>query len=393
MRQIRCKSWLLAAVIIICMGAVGSAAELDLTAKAALLMDADSGQIFYELNIDEPLPVASISKLMTLVLVLEALNDGKVALADLVTTSEYAASMGGSQVWLEPGEQLTLEEMLYAIAVGSANDAAVAAAEYLAGSESAFASLMNQRARELGIIHSEYSNSSGLPPTLLGLGGRQVMSARDVAELARHALTVPRLLEFVSTYEYTMRSNSTKKPVLWNNNKLLRRYQGVDGLKTGFTTEAGYCIAATAKRDELRLIAVVLGSSSEASRESDITKLLDYGFREYTTHLVIPKQTAVGEIMIPKGIPEKVNVVVSRDFYVTVKRGEQAQITTEVSIDDSLPVPLTTDISVGKITAYLKDQPVAEMELKPEVAIERASIPDLLIRIYQKMLLLLTEGS
>ena len=393
MRQIRCKSWLLAAVIIICMGAVGSAAELDLTAKAALLMDADSGQIFYELNIDEPLPVASISKLMTLVLVLEALNDGKVALADLVTTSEYAASMGGSQVWLEPGEQLTLEEMLYAIAVGSANDAAVAAAEYLAGSESAFASLMNQRARELGIIHSEYSNSSGLPPTLLGLGGRQVMSARDVAELARHALTVPRLLEFVSTYEYTMRSNSTKKPVLWNNNKLLRRYQGVDGLKTGFTTEAGYCIATTAKRDELRLIAVVLGSSSEASRESDITKLLDYGFREYTTHLVIPKQTAVGEIMIPKGIPEKVNVVVSRDFYVTVKRGEQAQITTEVSIDDSLPVPLTTDISVGKITAYLKDQPVAEMELKPEVAIERASIPDLLIRIYQKMLLRLTEGS
>lgn len=393
MRQIRCKSWLLAAVIIICMGAVGSAAELDLTAKAALLMDADSGQIFYELNIDEPLPVASISKLMTLVLVLEALNDGKVALADLVITSEYAASMGGSQVWLEPGEQLTLEEMLYAIAVGSANDAAVAAAEYLAGSESAFASLMNQRARELGLIHSEYSNASGLPPTLLGLGGRQVMSARDVAELARHALTVPRLLEFVSTYEYTMRSNSTKKPVLWNNNKLLRRYQGVDGLKTGFTTEAGYCIAATAKRDELRLIAVVLGSSSEASRESDITKLLDYGFREYTTHLVIPKQTAVGEIMIPKGIPEKVNVVVSRDFYVTVKRGEQAQITTEVSIDDSLPVPLTTDISVGKITAYLKDQPVAEMELKPEVAIERASIPDLLIRIYQKMLLLLTEGS
>lgn len=393
MRQIRCKSWLLAAVIIICMGAVGSAAELDLTAKAALLMDADSGQIFYELNIDEPLPVASISKLMTLVLVLEALNDGKVALADLVTTSEYAASMGGSQVWLEPGEQLTLEEMLYAIAVGSANDAAVAAAEYLAGSESAFASLMNQRARELGLIHSEYSNASGLPPTLLGLGGRQVMSARDVAELARHALTVPRLLEFVSTYEYTMRSNSTKKPVLWNNNKLLRRYQGVDGLKTGFTTEAGYCIAATAKRNELRLIAVVLGSSSEASRESDITKLLDYGFREYTTHLVIPKQTAVGEIMIPKGIPEKVNVVVSRDFYVTVKRGEQAQITTEVSIDDSLPVPLTTDISVGKITAYLKDQPVAEMELKPEVAIERASIPDLLIRIYQKMLLLLTEGS
>ena len=237
---------------------------------------------------------------MTLVLGLEALDAEKIALSDVVTTSDYAASMGGSQVWLEPGEQLTLQELLYAIAVGSANDAAVAVAEYLAGSEAALAERMNQRAEELGLTNTEFSNASGLPPNLLGGSGRQVMSARDVATLARHALTVPLLLEFVSTYEYTMRADSTKKPVLWNYNKLLRRYPGVDGLKTGFTTEAGYCLAATAERDGLRLIAVVLGSKNEASRESDVTKLLNYGFSEYTRHLVLPKQSVVGEIVVPK---------------------------------------------------------------------------------------------
>ena len=227
---------------------VCAAAELDLSAKAALLMEAHSGRILYAENIDEPLPVASISKLMTLILVLEAVDTGMIALNDLVTASEYAASMGGSQVWLEKGEQLTLEELLYAVAVGSGNDASVAVAEYLAGSESAFVALMNQKAAELGLTNTEYSNASGLPPSLLGSSGRQVMSARDVAVLCRYALNVPRLLDFVSTYEYTMRADTTRKPVLWNYNKLLRRYQGVDGFKTGYTTEAGHCIAATAVR-------------------------------------------------------------------------------------------------------------------------------------------------
>lgn len=330
---------------------------------------------------------------MTLVLVLEALDAEKIALSDVVTTSDYAASMGGSQVWLEPGEQLTLQELLYAIAVGSANDAAVAVAEYLAGSEAAFAERMNQRAEELGLTNTEFSNASGLPPNLLGGSGRQVMSARDVATLARHALTVPLLLEFVSTYEYTMRADSTKKPVLWNYNKLLRRYPGVDGLKTGFTTEAGYCLAATAERDGLRLIAVVLGSKNEASRESDVTKLLNYGFSEYTRHLVLPKQSVVGEIVVPKGIPETVNVVVSQDFFVTVKRGEQAQISTEITIYDTLSVPITTDTAVGKITAFLDGQFLSEIELIPEIDVAKAGITDLIIRIFQHMVYQLTEGS
>jgi len=382
-----------AVIIALCSAACAAAADLDLTAKAALLMEAHTGRILYEKNIDQPLPVASISKLMTLVLVLEAVDAGVVSFDDLVTASEYAASMGGSQVWLEKGEQLTLEELLYAVAVGSGNDAAVAVAEYLAGSEPAFVALMNQKAAELGLTNTEYSNASGLPPSLLGINGRQVMSARDVALLCRYALGVPRLLDFVSTYEYTMRADTTKKPVLWNYNKLLRRYQGVDGFKTGYTTEAGHCIAVTAQRGGLRLIAVVLGSTSDANRESDVTKLLDLGFREYTNHLIFPQGTIVGEIVVPKGDPETVKLVVSGDFAAPIKRGEQDQIITKITVTDRLQVPISQDTAVGTISAYLGDLLVASAELKPKQNVARSSIGKLLFRITRQMINHLTEGS
>lgn len=386
--------WIIAsAIIILCTAICVSANELDLTAKAALLMEASSGQILYAKDIDQPLPVASISKLMTLILVLEAVDAGKIALDDIVTASEYAASMGGSQVWLEKGEQLTLAELLYAVAVGSGNDASVAVAEYLAGSEPAFVALMNEKADKLDLTNTEYSNASGLPPSILGSSGRQVMSARDVAVLCRYALSVPLLLDFVSTYEYTMRADSTKKPVLWNYNKLLRRYQGVDGFKTGFTTEAGHCIAATAERSGLRLIAVVLGSTSDAARESDVTKLLDLGFREYTNYLIYPQGTVIGEIAIPKGDPEIVKLIVSADFYAPVKRGEQDQITTKIIVHDQLQVPIAKDTTIGSISAYLGDLQLTTVDLKPEQSVSRSSVVNLLLRITRQMIYRLTEGS
>ena len=366
--------------------------DLEIKGKAALLMDGRSGEIFYAQNIDEPLPVASISKLMTMTLALEAVDEKKVALTDLITTSERAASMGGSQVWLEIGEQLTLKEMLYAIAVGSANDASAAVAEYLSGSEANFAVQMNKRAYELGLKNTEFSNASGLPPSLLG-GGKQLMSAHDVAILSRHCLTVPLLIDFVSTYEYTMRAQTTKRPQLWNYNKLLRRYQGVDGLKTGFTTEAGHCLAATAERNGLRLIAVVLGCSSEAERESDITKLLDYGFREYTNHLVAEKDTRVDELVLQKGNPELVNTVTSEDFFVTVKRGEQDKITTEITYFENLKLPLTTDTVIGMISAYQEQKLLGTMYLNPEQNIEKGSIFVLIIRTANSIIDALLKGS
>lgn len=365
--------------------------ELELTAKAALLMDARSGELLYAKNIDEPLPIASITKIMTLVLTLEALNQNQVMLTDLVTASEYAASMGGSQVWLETGEQLTLKELLYAIAVGSANDASVAVAEYLAGSEANFADQMNQRASTLGLINTQFSNSSGLPPSLLG-GGDHVMSAHDIGILARHALSVPLFIDFVSTYEYTMRAQTTKRPVLWNYNKLLRRYQGVDGIKTGFTTEAGYCIAATACRNGLRLITVVLGCASEAIRESDVTKLLDLGFREYTNHLVFPADTVVGELNLTKADPELFPTITKENFYITIKRGEQDLITTETKYHDDISLPITTDTVIGTITAYVNNTPLGSANLYPQQLIEKGSIFDLLIRTVNNMLDALITG-
>lgn len=373
--------------------AVGSTTELELDAKSALLMDARSGEILFAENIEQPLPIASISKLMTLILALEAVDEKEIALTDLVTTSEHAASMGGSQVWLEAGEQLMLKEMLYAIAVGSANDAAVAVAEYIGGSENNFVELMNDQARKLGLTKTQYSNASGLPPSLLGIDGIQVMSAQDVANLARYALDVPLLMEFVSTYEYTMRADTTKRPVLWNYNKLLRRYQGVNGMKTGFTTEAGYCLAASAIQDELQLLAVTLGSSSESQRESDITKLLDYGYRKYKNHLVFAQEHLVGELKLFKADQEFVNTLVANDFYVTIQRGDEHLVTTSIIYDDQVLLPLHVNTKVGTIIARIDDQVLGEMDLVAEQTVDRSNIFKLIKRTFTEMIKIIAVGS
>lgn len=366
-------------------GVIANSNDLELDAKSALLMDACSGRILYAMNIDEPFPMASLTKIMTLVLALEAVEQGVVALDDLVSTSAYAASRGGTQVWLEVGEQLPLKEMLYAVAVGSANDAAVAVAEYLASSEAAFVQKMNQRAKELGLTNTRYINSNGLP--ISGTtSGEQYMTARDVAVLSRYAITVPLFMDFVSTYEYTMRAETTKKPQLWNFNKLLRRYAGVDGIKTGFTTEAGYCSSVTAKRDSLRLIAVVLGCSSEAKREADLTKLLDYGFRKYTDYLLYAEDSVVASLDIRKGDPGVVDVVVLEDFFVAIERGQESSITTEVVYPDNLRLPIVQGTSIGQINAYLDNQFIGSAPIGPSTTIEQASLLDLVSRISNNMI-------
>lgn len=376
---------LLGLVVLFSLGV--NAQELELTAKAALLMDARSGEVLYGNNIDEPLPIASITKLMTLTLVLEAVERNEIALTDLVDTTEYAASMGGSQVWLEYGEQLTLDEILYAIAVGSANDAAVAVAEFVAGSEATFVQQMNKRALELGLEQTIYTNASGLPPSLLGIpDGKQVMSAKDVANLSRFALSVPLLMDYVSTYEYTMRAETTKKPQLWNYNKLIRRYEGVDGFKTGFTTEAGHCLSVTAQRNDIRLIAVVLGSSSDANRESDITKLLDFGFREYTNHVIFTDGQIIDTLKFSKGEPLLVDAVLHGGFQVTVLRGEQPKITTRIEFYDQPKLPLDTNTIIGTITAHLDEKEIGQAALYSATEVKRAGITDLIIRTIQNMI-------
>ena len=359
----------------------GHVAALDIGGKAHYLMDPYSGRVFLTNNGEDALPVASISKLMTLVVALEAIERGEVDLDDLVTASPFAASKRGSRIWLETGEQLTLGELIYAIAVGSANDAAVAVAEFLAGTEAGFVDLMNIRAKELGLVKTTFRNSTGLPEE----DGSNMMSAQDVALLVRHAMGVPRLMDYVSTYEYTMRKDTTKIPVLWNGNKLLRRYYGVDGMKTGFTTEAGYCIAATAERENFRLIAVTLGHKSEEERESAARALLDYGFRKYQSMELYAEKEAVGTLECPTGNPRTVDVVVPKAFLVTVERGKELDLTTVVELETDSVLPITEGQVVGRITAFYGDEIVGVSPLTVSETVHKLSVPALIVRLFKAM--------
>ena len=359
----------------------GHVAALDIGGKAHYLMDPYSGRVFLTNNGEDALPVASISKLMTLVVALEAVERDEVRLDDLVTASPFAASKRGSRIWLETGEQLTLGELIYAIAVGSANDAAVAVAEFLAGTEAGFVDLMNIRAKELGLVKTTFRNSTGLPEE----GGSNMMSAQDVALLVLHAMGVPRLMDYVSTYEYTMRKDTTKIPVLWNGNKLLRRYYGVDGMKTGFTTEAGYCIAATAERENFRLIAVTLGHKSEEERESAARALLDYGFRKYQSMELYAEKEAVGLLECPTGNPRTVDVVVPKAFLVTVERGKELDLTTVVELETDSVLPITEGQVVGRITAFYGDEIVGVSPLTVSETVHKLSVPALIVRLFKAM--------
>lgn len=365
-------------IVVVCMAGLSTPVySLELSGKAGLLMDPSSGRVFLEHNAREQLPVASVSKLMTLVLILEALERGEVALSDIITASPFAASKRGTRIWLEAGEQLTLEELLYAIAVGSANDAAVAVAEFIAGSEPGFVQLMNERATKLGLNETIFVNCSGLPEGNI----HNVMSARDVAILAQHAVGVPTLMDYVSTYEYTMRPETTKIPVLWNANKLLRRYYGVDGLKTGFTTEAGYCMVVTAQRDQLRLLAVTLGHKTEGDRENEARALLDYGFRKYQSLQLYAQNAVVSTLDCPSGEPQVVNVVLPEDFYITVERGRELDLTTVISLQQHLNAPLAPGTLVGTITVLYQDQQVGVSPLTISQGVQKANLTSLMLRL------------
>lgn len=370
------------ALIVICLiGVTYLGYGFEFTGKSALLMDPSSGRIFLEHNGDEALPVASVSKLMTLVLTLEAIERGEVNLDDVITASPFAASKRGTRIWLEAGEQFTLHELLLAIAVGSANDAAVAVGEFISGSEANFVEMMNRRAKELGLTSTKYVNCTGLPEEDL----HNLMSAQDVATLARHALKVPGLLGYVSTYEYTMRPNTTKIPVLWNANRLLRRYYGVDGLKTGFTTDAGYCMAVTAQRDQLRLLAVTLGHKTDGERETEARALLDYGFRKYESLQLHAKDAVVGTLECPTGEPRVVNVVLPEDFHITVERGRELDLTSVTHIEKSLQAPLSPGTVVGSITIMYQEQIVGQRPLTINQEVKKTKITSLVFRLGRTM--------
>ena len=313
--------------------------DFDVPCAAAVLIDEDSGTVLYEKNADERRPVASITKVMTLLLTFEALQAGKIALGDIVPVSEHAYRMGGSQIWLEPGEQLTLQEMLKAICISSANDAAVAVAEFVAGSEPAFVDAMNARAAALGMTATHFANACGLDEE------GHLSSARDVAVMSREMLLHhPEVREYCTVWMDTLRGGKTQ---LVNTNKLLKSYPGITGLKTGTTGKAGVCITASAERDGLRLIAVVLGASSGKERFEAAKTLLDYGFAHYDSAEVTLPDDAPEELQVKRGTAETAALDYAAPERLLVPKGEGRDLQTKILLPDTLQAPVQQGSPVG----------------------------------------------
>lgn len=315
--------------------------DFDVPCQAAILIDEDSGTVLYEKNADESRPIASITKIMTLLLTFEALEAGKVSLSDTVPVSEHAYHMGGSQIWLEPGEQLTLDEMLKAICISSANDAAVAVAEFIGGSEPVFVERMNARAKELGMQSTTFRNACGLDED------GHLSTARDVAIMSREMLlNHPEIENYCTVWMDTLRGGATQ---LVNTNKLLKSYNGITGLKTGTTGKAGVCISASASRDDLRLIAVVLGSSSGKERFAAATSLLDYGFAMFESALVPIPTDAPKTLPVQKGEEPALELCYTAPERCLAVKGQGSALQAEVELPQTLEAPIREGSVIGSL--------------------------------------------
>lgn len=316
-------------------------ADFDVPCAAAILVDEDSGTVLYEKNADARRPIASITKVMTLLLTFEALETGKISLDDFVPVSEHAYHMGGSQIWLEPGEEMTLNDMLKAICISSANDAAVAVAEYIGGSEPAFAEMMNVRAAELGMTNTHFVNACGLDEP------EHLSTARDVAAMSREMLLHhTEVRDYCSIWMDTLRGGATQ---LVNTNKLLKSYSGITGLKTGTTGKAGVCISASAERDGLRLIAVVLGAASGKERFQAASTLLDYGFSHFESAAAELPADAPLSLPVERGTAESVALTYTAPERCLMPKGESSTLQVALDLPQKLAAPIRAGETVGTV--------------------------------------------
>jgi D-alanyl-D-alanine carboxypeptidase (penicillin-binding protein 5/6) len=351
---------------------------MKLKAKGSILMDFASGKVLLENNSHERLPLASVTKVMSMLLIMEAIDSGRIALDTKVTISNHSYSMGGSQVWLEPGEIFTVEELLKAVAIHSANDATVALAEAVAGSEELFVSMMNEKAKELGMNDTFFLDCSGLTDD------GHYSSAYDVALMSRELmLKHPKILEYTSTWHASFRDNTPgKKPVsLDNTNKLIHYYQGMVGLKTGSTNKAGYCLSASAIRNNQQLISVVLGEPDSNTRFAETRKLLDYGFANFETTQVDNKGEVVQTVAVKKGLKTSVNAIYKDDVKLLLKKGEKGKIERLVNIAANIEAPLKAGQKIGEVIYTLSGEEVGKAELVASNDIQRASFIRLLFRM------------
>jgi D-alanyl-D-alanine carboxypeptidase (penicillin-binding protein 5/6) len=359
--------------------------KIDLTpnARSAILMDADSGLVLYEKNKAEKLPPASITKIMTMLLIMESIEQNKITLQEKVRTSEYAASMGGSQIFLEPGEEMTVEDLLKGIAMASGNDASVAMAEKIAGSEQSFVQMMNERAKQLGMNNTHFMNANGLP------ADQHYTTAEDIAIMSRELMKHKKIILFTGQYQDYLRKDSEKPFWLVNTNKLIRFYAGADGLKTGYTSEAQFCLSATAVRDQLRVIAVVLGEPDTKTRNKEVSSLFDYAFAQYFNFIVIKEGTHLDSLEIQKGEVKHVDLIAKQHISILMKKGTNTDdIRYEISYEDQIKAPIAKGDSLGKLNILRGNELLKQYDVYAPIDVAVANWWTILKRTVSSVILL-----
>ena len=337
----------------------------ELQSKSAILTDAGSGQVLFEKNSHERLAPASVTKVMSLLLFLEAIDKGKVKLDEKVTCSEHAAGMGGSQIFLEPGEQMTVDELLKSITVASGNDATVALAEHTYGSSEAFINAMNEKAKQLGMKDTNFVNATGLD------ADNHYTSAHDIAIMSGELLNKhPLIHKYTTIWMDTVRNGEFG---LANTNKLIRFYRGCDGLKTGSTSKALFCVSISANRNGLRLITVIMAAPTSKIRFAEASKLLDHGFANYSSVLVGKKGDAYGIVKVAKGTKSKLDCIVPEDVRVLVKKGEQGNIERIISLEPKIQAPIQKGQKVGEVELRAKNQSICKFNLVAKEPVSKAT--------------------
>lgn len=381
-RKIKLAAFLLAAVLIMFSLPIyvyatpnnSTETNLGLDCKSAILMEAETGSVLYEQNADAALPPASVTKVMTLLLVMEAIEDGRITYEDKVRASKNACSMGGSQIYLEENEEMSVEELLKSVIIASANDAAVVLAEYICGTEEAFVEQMNQKARELGMKNTFFENTNGLDDTT----EKHLTSARDIAIMSRELIKYPKITEYSSIWMDTIRNGEFG---LTNTNRLVRFYKGATGLKTGSTSKAGFCISATAKRDGIELICVIMGAPSRDVRNAAAASLLDYGFSNYGMYSA--KGESLKDISILKGTKASINAEY-REYSQVLKKSEQGKVERSINLPPALEAPVRAGDVIGSVVYKIGDRELGRTDILASENVERLNFGNAFLLLLRK---------
>lgn len=359
-----------------------STLDLAKNATSAIMLEASTGEIIFQKNVNEKRPPASMTKMMSMLLIMENIEKGNLTFEEEVTASAYASSMGGSQIFLKAGEKMKVEDLLKGIAIGSGNDATVAMAERIAGTEEAFVKLMNDRAKELGLNNTNFKNSTGLDVE------NHYSTAYDMSVIARELVKHKKILEFTGTYEDYLRKDSASPFWLVNTNRLVRFYQGVDGLKTGYTKEAGYCLTSTAEKDNMRLITVVMNEPSTQIRNGETSSMLDYGFNMYSVNKILDTDTSLQKSKVELGSVLEVEIVPTEEVKIlNNKNSDERNVTYELELN-TIKAPVKKGDIVGKIKVYEDNKVINEINATVKYDVDKANV----FKIYYRNLKNLFKG-